>query len=328
MLIQDEWTAAEACRLDVFLRERLPAALYGFPPPSNGKLRRLIVAGAVRVDGRQCRTPAFLLRAGSRVRVAVDTERFFFERQPDDRPFTLTAERVLYEDELLLVIDKPPFLPTEETIVQGRASAHAAAVAYLWSRDPSLRNPPYAGIMHRLDRETSGVLLFTKSRTANAAVHDMFEEHTARKTYRAVCPLPPGQSLAAGETLSVDCPMGRVSVRSARCKMGRCPPEQGGLAAHTDVTVAAVADGLCYLDCMPRTGRTHQIRFHLSQLGLPLAGDTLYGGNAGFAECGGRVMLHARALVFPHPADGHLVRVEAPYPAGFEPATAFYRKTY
>jgi len=176
------------CRLDDFLREQLPPVLrvQDGAGVSNSKIRRLIVAGAVRVNGRQCRTPGENLGISDTVSAAVDESRFFYEKQPDDVKFDVTAESVLFEDDSLIIVNKPAFFPTEETITGQRDNMHDAVVRWLWSETPAQRNPPYAGIMHRLDRETSGVLLFTKQRTVNAAVHDMFEQHTARKVYRAV----------------------------------------------------------------------------------------------------------------------------------------------
>lgn len=312
------WDVQEPLRLDVFLRRQLPGALGDSAGSmSNSKIRRLIVAGAVRVDGVQRRIPAFALRRGSRVEALLDKDKFFFERQPDDICFELGGKDVLFEDELLIVVNKPPFLPTEETIVEGRANMHQAVVDYLWKKNPSLRNPPYAGIMHRLDRATSGVLLFTKSRTANAPVHDMFEQHSARKTYRVVCTAD--GCAAPPERFSVDASIGRLSPKSAPCRMGAVPEHRGGQRARTDFHVIGRQGGCFYVEAFPLTGRTHQIRTHLSLSGLPIVGDTLYGGREGNPAWGSRLMLHAFRLEFPYPVDGHIVCVEAPLPPGFVP---------
>lgn len=301
-------------RLDVFLREKLPPLVGS--EVSNSKIRRLIMAGAVFVNGIQRRIPSFVLAKGARVRVRVDEQKLFFEREPDDIKFTLDQSGVLYEDEDIIVVNKPPFLPTEGTIVKSRASMHDAVVEYLWKQNPALRNAPYAGIMHRLDRETSGALLFTKRRTANAAVHDMFENRTARKIYRAVCFASEKFRPSAGESFFVENYIGRISAKSSRCEMGVVPQSRGGLYSRTEFYVAAEKDGLFYIDCELKTGRTHQIRVHLSCKGLPLAGDSLYGETKAqsFVK---RVMLHSWKLEFPHPADGHKVLVEAPLPEGF-----------
>ena len=315
-----KWTSGGGVTLNDFLREKIPEAIGGESAGgkiSNGKIRRLIVAGAVYVDGVQRRISSWKLKKGSSVEVHLDEEKFFYEKTPDDVECRITDADVLYEDDFLIVVNKPAFIPTEGTVVKDRFSMHSAVVEYLWSRNPSLRNPPYAGIMHRLDRETSGVLLFTKSRTVNAAVHDMFESHKAVKTYRAVC--SENRPGSVSKSFTVENHIGRVSPKSARCRIGLLDESKGGQYARTDFTVAAKKDGLVYVDCTLHTGRTHQIRVHLSLSGLPIVGDELYGGKKGFDENRGRIMLHARSLTFPHPVSGETIAVEAPMESLFSP---------
>lgn len=315
--------AGKAARLDLFLREQLPPLFANkkddstvfFNPDSvsNSKIRRFIIAGAVRIDGQQCRVPSASINAGSTVSVAVDSGKFFYEKQPDDVKFEVTKDSVLYEDDVVIIVNKPAFFPTEATIAGQRDNMHDAVVRWLWSENPSLRNAPYAGIMHRLDRDTSGVLLFTKARTVNNAVHDMFEQHTARKVYRAVAVCP--ASLPA-DAFSVDNFLGRISAKSSQGKWGRVPESQGGVHAHTDFTVLGhgFLEGIkvLYIEARPVTGRTHQIRVHLSSAGMPIIGDKLYGGPA--AE---RMYLHAQSLTFPHPVTRLTMTVTACLPSGF-----------
>lgn len=171
-------------RLDIFLQKELPSKIKG--ECSNSKIRRLIVAGAVSVNGRAVNRPAFELRGKSKVVVEFDKEKFFYEKQPDDIKFECSDKDVLFEDENLIFINKPSMFPVEQTITGNRANLHDAVVDYLWKKNSTLRNPPYVGIMHRLDRETSGVILFTKNRTINKAVSDMFQGHDFEKKYVAV----------------------------------------------------------------------------------------------------------------------------------------------
>lgn len=301
-------------RLDLYLRRLVPQCLPECTDEvSRSKIRRLIIAGAVRVNSRQCRIPSFMLSAGSSIAVVLDETRFFQEKQPDDIVFEVTAESVLYEDDVLIVINKPAFFPTEATIVGRRDNLHDAVVRYLWKQHPDLRNPPYVGIMHRLDRETSGVILFTKQRTVNAAVHNMFEQHTARKVYRAVTVCP---SVPPPYTFNCDNFIGRISSKSSAAQWGAVPERSGGVHAHTDFIV--IGNGVLgcrrvlFIEAHPLTGRTHQIRVHLSEKGLPIAGDQLYGGPEA-----DRIMLHAQMLTFPHPVTGMVMTVEAPLPPGF-----------
>lgn len=335
--------------LNTFLREKLPLCINNKSNKeiSNSKIRRLIVAGMVKIDGIQIRIPAFSLKKKCKITVAIDSTKFFFEKQNDDIKYELTAKDVLFEDDVIIVVNKPAFFPTEETIVEGRDNLHAAIIRYLWNKNPSLRNPPYVGIMHRLDRETSGVILFTKSRSVNAFVHDMFEKHTARKVYRAVTVNPYANDNKLPVSLppanfKVDNFLGRISAKSDRAKWGAVSEKRGGLHAHTDFTVVSrqkiiqlkntkdlssdnaatiyknfsksFNSGIDALgiEARPLTGRTHQIRVHLAGLGLPLLGDELYGGPEY-----SRIMLHALSLTFPHPITNEIMTVEAPLPEDF-----------
>lgn len=325
--------AGRTLRLDDFLAGELPAALErlakGESPSdapisfSRSKLRRLIVAGAVDVNGRQERVASKMLAAGSRVLVRLDTEKFAYERQPDDIPFELTADRILFEDESIIVIDKPAGLPTEATIVASRDHLQAAVKRYLASiplaNGALPRNEPYVGVHHRLDRETSGVILFSKTRTVNAAIHEMFLEHRAQKEYRALTARP---RTMPDREFKVDNQLARISAKSAAAKWGAV--QAGGDAAITDFAILGEGRNALLVLARPLTGRTHQIRVHLSGLGMPLLGDPLYGGPETFAagDAGTirvpRVMLHAERLTFPHPVTGVEMTVVAPIPADFQ----------
>lgn len=326
----------QGTRVDEFLREKIPA-LVGKTDGLNSKIRRLIVAGEVRVNGKQIRRPAYTLKRGDRVEFALDAGKFFAEKEVNDIAFELTEKDVLFEDEVIIVVNKPAFFPTESTFQESRDNLQGAVIRYLWAKNPSLRNPPYVGIMHRLDRETSGVILFSKSRSVNKALHDMFENHTAHKVYRAVCADPYAadsrfrknigkENAFPPPNFQVDNFLARISKKSDRAKWGAVKEADGGLWAHTDFRVALrrklvkSAEELLSgggidalgIDAMPKTGRTHQIRVHLAGLGLPILGDTLYGGTPWT-----RIMLHALSLIFPHPVTGEMMSVNAPLPPDF-----------
>lgn len=110
---QKIWTVEKECRLDEFLRRELPL-LFPEKDVSNSKVRRLIVAGCIYVNGRQCRIPAFYLFPKSKVCAEIEEDRFFFEKQPEDIDFVLAEQDVLFEDESIIVANKPAFLPTKE----------------------------------------------------------------------------------------------------------------------------------------------------------------------------------------------------------------------
>lgn len=302
-------------RLDELLREQLPEkirsvntdALSENNTISNSKIRRLIISGCVKVNGKSIIRPAFELRGKAVITVDFEPEKFFYEKQPDDISFEVSDDDVLFETDELIFINKPAFFPVEQTITGKRDNLHDAVVRYLWKRKPELRNPPYVGIMHRLDRETSGVILFTKTRAVNKEIHEMFENHSFIKEYLAVVtqkdfkskknwsPKTPEKRLSPGYKFTVEKYIGRITGKSQAGKWGSLPKENGGLYSKTDFEVISVekrGNTMLYsIRCILYTGRTHQIRVHLSEAGLPILGDELYGGQK--AE---RLYLHSSRL--------------------------------
>ncbi|MBQ7970544.1 MAG: RluA family pseudouridine synthase [Treponema sp.] len=302
----------QTIRLDEFLRKNLSLQISN-ENFSNSKLRRLILAGAVFVNGKQIRRPAFELRGKSTVCVEYDEEKFFYEKQPDDIQFELTEKDVLFEDEYLIVVNKPAFFPVEQTITGQRDNLHDAVVRYLWNKNKSLRNPPYCGIMHRLDRETSGVILFTKQRCVNTQIHQMFENHDFKKLYIAVCATNKNVNYKKGQKFTIQKDIGRISSKTQKAKWGSLSKQKGGLDSKTEFEILNkfCKNNLNYFVVQADlfTGRTHQIRVHLSEEGLPLLGDTLYGGVQ--SE---RIMLHANLLQFIHPQTKEELKISAPVP--------------
>ncbi len=332
-------------RLIDLLNESLPeeCASRGLAVLSRSKIRRLIVAGAVSLNGRPARIPAAGVGRGCSITVDIDTERAFFEREPEDIAFELGPDRVLFEDDAVIVVDKPAGLPSEATVVAARDHLHAAVKRYL-HRAAGSRNEPYAGLIHRLDRETSGVIILTKKREANASLHAQFLDHSVSKEYLALARLPrtpraPGGGgertiPGAGDAFRVENRLARITAKSARGQWGAVP--EGGDEAITDFTVERVFPSYLAVRAVPLTGRTHQIRVHLSGLGYPILGDGLYGGPdrvdlraEGAKRSDGarelvvpRVMLHAKTVSFRHPVDGRVVSVSAPLPEDFVPFLA------
>ena len=302
------------CRIDEFLRAELPGAVKALvekaeagtkqsigqsigqsaaPAFSNSKIRRLILAGAVFVNGRVVTRPAFELRGRSTVVVHFDAQKFFYEKQPEDATFEMSDDAVLFEDENLIFVNKPAEFPVEQTITGNRNNLHDSLVDFLWRRDPSLRNPPYVGIMHRLDRTTSGVIVFTKTRAVNKEVSEVFLSHNLIKQYLAVVEDKKGVE----PSFTIEMFMGRITGKSQQGKWGEVPESRGGQYSKTDFRVLkkiTVEGRPCLLiECTLYTGRTHQIRVHLASHGLPILGDELYGGHPAK-----RMYLHAARLSF------------------------------
>ena len=289
-------------RLDELLRKELPAHYNS--DFSNSKIRRLIIAGAVSINGRVITRPAFVLNPRSDVCVLFDKEKFLYEKQPDDIKFEVTSDSVLYEDDNYIFINKPAFFPVEQTITGNRDNLHDAVVRYLWSKNPALRNPPYVGIMHRLDRETSGVILFTKTREVNKEISEIFQSHSFTKKYYAVV-----EADEVSPSFSVEMYMARVSSKSQAAKWGQVPESaKDAQCSRTDFKVLrpiTIENKKCLLlECTLYTGRTHQIRVHLASKGLPILGDTLYGG-----PTASRIYLHSCELT----CDLFSVKSECPW---------------
>jgi 23S rRNA pseudouridine1911/1915/1917 synthase len=317
-MTEKNWTVQNEIRVDEFLRKELPVLLHA--EISRGKIRRFIMKGEIFTAADKnsprkiCRNPSFILKKNSRIFVRIDEEKFFFEKQNDDAEFFVTQKNILFEDEFFIIVEKPAFLPTEKTFVASRKSAHDGVIEYLWKKNPQQKNPPYAGIMHRLDRTTSGALLFTKSRTVNKDVAKIFSSHEIKKIYAAVCTIknPAAMNRLEEKNFSVENFLKRVSKKSEQCKMGAVEKNQGGDFCRTDFSVKKISGNFAAVECFLHTGRTHQIRATLSSIGLPVLGDELYGGKK-FS----RVMLHSKILEFVHPVTKKIVHAESNLPAEF-----------
>ena len=261
--------------------QRLDRVLTGLAPEfSRSHLQSLIAQQHVRVDGQAMRQPSRKLRAGQRVQLQLvpPAESLAFRPQA-------MALSVVHEDEHVLVLNKPAGL------VVHPAPGHWAGTLLngLLARDPSAAQLPRAGIVHRLDKDTSGLMVVGRTLPAvTALVRDMAQRDIHRQYVALVhgCPVQ--------TAWSIDQPIGRDPV--SRVRMAVVP---GGRPARTDVGRVACHDGIGAVRCTLHTGRTHQIRVHLSYFGHPLVADSMYGGAAALGMT--RQALHAETLAFAHP---------------------------
>jgi RluA family pseudouridine synthase len=310
-------TAKSDCpRLDQLLSEWLPTALG--EPVSKAKVRKLIVAGAVYLNRARVRIASKPIRVGARIDVIVDLERLKQDGRGQDRVFVMTAARILFEDEYLIAVDKPPGLPTQPTLDEARDNLFAAVKKFLTARAGG--KPVYLGLHHRLDRDTSGVVLFTQREDANAGTGELFSKHRAQKTYQAatiMCMAKGAEGARAepGETFRVDNFLGKDASSAKRSRFRSV--RSGGDAAITDFRILERFRRALLIEARPKTGRTHQIRVHLSELGLPILGDATYNASREKFAAVPRLMLHAAALTFPHPIHQNQVTVKSPLPEDF-----------
>ena len=282
-------------------------------PVSKAKARKLVVAGVVSVNQRRTVVPSQILPFGSMIDVSVDLMKLFGDSASRDRVFELTPNRILFEDEDLIVVDKPPGLPAHATQDVSRDNLVAAVSRYLSKRDGIAK--PYLGVHQRLDRDTSGIVLFTKSSRVNSAIAKSFSEHAVTKIYNAIT-VPPaaGARRAVKEEWTIRNYLGKMPSTSKRSTYGAVRTD--GQPAETAFRILERYPRGLWIEAIPRTGRTHQIRVHLAEYGLPILGDDLYG--AGDRPTSSRLMLHALQLMFLHPLNAREIAVESPLPTDFQ----------
>jgi 23S rRNA pseudouridine1911/1915/1917 synthase len=277
--------------------ERLDRYLVAVLAPTSRKvIKRAIDGGQVFVDGRCVVRAGIVLQGGERIELTVDGE----------APAPVAPQLpVLWQDENLLAINKPAGMPAHPT-VSGRLNA-LDLVSALFAENVGMARPI---LLHRLDADTTGLLLFALTRLANLSLSRQFSEHRIEKIYLALVSGTPPEHFAVSNHLKAGVRGRTMAVTS------------GGLAAQTDFTTLACRDGVALVAARPRTGRTHQIRVHLAGLGFPLLGDILYGGMA-VLPLGTesiplpRHLLHALSLSMIHPHSGQRQTLSAPLPADF-----------
>ncbi|MGZ5278528.1 MAG: RluA family pseudouridine synthase [Pseudobdellovibrionaceae bacterium] len=217
----------------------------------------------------------------------------------------MSAERnnleILFEDDFILAINKPPGLPSQPTVDKKRADLFTLVKKQMKSENIFLH--------HRLDRDTSGVILLSKNKKANGPMTDMFREHKFEKIYWALC--QPQEKLKDKWEVQNHLVARRNDGRAV--KMFRT--ESGGDFAHTIFRKLASSPEACWIEAQPLTGRTHQIRVHMLHSEASILGDSQYGGKDTRVP---RLMLHAKRLSFAHPVLKTEMQIEAPSPADFE----------
>jgi 23S rRNA pseudouridine1911/1915/1917 synthase len=266
------------------------------PEHSRNRLARWIREARVSVDGSTA-SPRAKMWGGERVRVRPGEEPETLAYRPQEIPLDIVCE-----DDTVIVINKPTGL----VVHPGSGNWDGTLLNALLQHAPGLEGVPRAGIVHRLDKDTSGLLVVAKTITAQTHLVRQLQAHTVAREYSAVVH---GRVERDGK---VDAPIGRHPVSRTRMAV-----VARGKPAVTHYRVAARYRDATLLECRLETGRTHQIRVHLASIGHPLIGDPVYGPKGARREPGRfhRQALHARKLAFVHPATGRTMSCEARLPA-------------
>ncbi len=299
---------ADGLRVDRFLSQQELGL-------SRSAVQRLIKDGRALISAKTAK-PSDKVKAGQTCCIEISEEVAHPSAGLEAKPMAL---QILYEDDHILALNKPPGISVhpgagrEDVTLAHGILAHSQAEAW-----PGERERP--GIVHRLDKDTSGVILVAKTEAAHLNLSRQFAERRIEKEYWALT-----WGAWDRDRVSVDAPIGRS--RTDRKKMAVVA---GGRAAQTDFQVLARFDFCTEVAAFPHTGRTHQIRVHLAHLHHPVVGDALYGGSfakrtgslpalsrdsaRSLSVLAGRQLLHARRINLDHPATGKRISFEAPFP--------------
>ncbi|HVV71844.1 MAG TPA: RluA family pseudouridine synthase [Verrucomicrobiae bacterium] len=293
--------------------ERLDAWLRGrFPQMSRGAIQRLMEEGHIRVNGRTVK-PTHTPRAGERVEVSWPDPKPA-EAQPEEIPLD-----VLYEDDALIVVNKPPGLVVHPASGHEAQTLVNALLHHCRGQLSGIGGVARPGIVHRLDKDTSGCMVAAKNDDTHLALSMQFASRKVEKVYHAI---------VCGEIAREQ---GEIHAAIARhCSHRKCMAvdHEFGREAHTSYRVLERLQSSTLAEARLHTGRTHQIRVHFKFLGYPLVGDATYGHrqNQKLSDLTGytapRQMLHAFRLAFIHPRTGRKLSFEAPRPEDFLDALA------
>ncbi len=279
------------------------------PGLTRSAAQRLLEEGAVTLNGAAVKKN-YRAAPGDVLRVVL----------PDPAPVDLIAQDipldVAYEDDDVIVVNKPVGMVVHPAAGHPDGTLVNALLFHCGDSLSGINGELRPGIVHRIDRDTSGLIIAAKNDFAHVCLAAQLQDHSLYREYEAVC-----AGNLKEDSGTVDAPIARH--RTDRKKMAVDPQ---GRAAVTHYTVLERFGAATHIRCRLETGRTHQIRVHLAHLGHPLLGDTVYGAKRPYPGLAGQC-LHARRLSFVHPRSGERVTVECPLPAWFDQVLTKLRKT-
>ena len=288
--VQEEY---KGLRLDVYLANALPEV------PSRMFIKKMIEAGQVAVNGRQEKTK-YKVAAGDLIEADINEEAF--------APKDISAEKmelnIFYEDDDLVVINKPQGL-TVHPASGSQSGTLVNGLMYRYEELSDINGPVRPGIVHRLDRDTSGLILIAKTNVAHARLGRQFEKHTIIKRYVARV-----QGKVQFDQGVIDVPLERHKKYHDQRQVAQ---EGQGKPAVTLYQVLKRFTKSTLMALYPQTGRTHQLRVHMKHLGHPILGDDKYGRRESFP----RLALHAQSIGFTHPITKAYIEFSCPTPQEF-----------
>ncbi len=271
------------------------------PELTRSGAQRLLEEGRVTLEGAAVKKN-FKVSPGQMFLVDLPTPAPV-EALPQDIPLD-----VVYEDADVIVVNKPVGMVVHPAAGHPDGTMVNALLYHCGSSLSGINGALRPGIVHRIDRDTSGLIIAAKNDAAHQALAQQLQDHSLYREYEAVC-----VGAVREQAGTVDAPIARHPTDRKRMTVDRLR----GKDARTHYTVLARFPGYTYIQCRLETGRTHQIRVHMASIGHPLLGDVVYGSHRPYPGLAGQC-LHARRLSFVHPRTGERMRLECPLPAWFQ----------
>ena len=289
--INEEW---EGLRIDKFLSSNLDFL-------SRSYIQKMIQEKNVSVNGN-------IIKANYNLRIEDEIE---FQLPPNIEPDILAEDiplEILYEDNDVIVVNKPKDMVVHPAAGHYTGTLVNALMYHCKDSLSGINGVMRPGIVHRIDKDTTGSLIICKNDNSHEIIAGQLKEHTITRKYRAIC-----MGVLKEDEYRIEAPIGRHPVDRKKMAIN----EKNGKPAITHVKVLKRLKNATYIECKLETGRTHQIRVHLSSLGHPLLGDEIYGDTKNKYKLNGQT-LHAYILGFQHPATNEYIETIAPIPSYFE----------